>query len=341
LRGRIYIAVVAALCLLGSPACAHCAGEGRGAPIDVIIDTDPAISVPTGLDVDDDLAILFALASPELHVLGLTATYGNASIADTYADALDLMRLAGFTRIPVVRGAGWTTRDVHRATDASRFLIGTIMRNEGRVTVITLGPLTNLASALTQEPRIEQRIERIVIMGGTLHSRLPDLNIMAHPEASEIVFGTAIPKVMVPLDTCIQTAFKRGQLEMVKRHPESVVYGFRHRLGLWVRLWRPLGRLAFDGWPRLETGGFYPWDVVATAYLVTPELFSDERCYIVHMDGVWLSAEPCDDLSDHRFRVLVPMRLDSRAFVELMMRRVCSVGCSSPVAQKRRSEPQQ
>ena len=303
--------------------------DDPAAPIKVIIDTDPAISVPTGFDVDDDLAILFALASPELDVLGLTITYGNAPIYETYRDAVNLMRLAGATQIPVMRGAGWTSRDVHRSTDASRFLINTLMRSDGDITVVTIGPLTNLAAALTQQPEIERKIKRIVILGGTLHSRLPDLNIMAHPEATEIVFGSAVPKVMIPLDTCIQAAFKKEQLELVRKHPESVLYEFRHRLDLWVKLWSVLGRIVFRDWSRRKLGGFYPWDVVAMAYLVKPELLGDERCYTVHMKRGWLSAEPCSDTNDNRYRLTAFMRLDSRRFVDLMMERILSIERSS------------
>ena len=116
-------------------------------PRPLLIDTDPGLSVRLSADIDDDLAILFLLASPEIAILGLTCTYGNSSIARTFADAQRLLREAGRTDLPVLKGAGWMSRDVNRETDASRFLAETILRRPGEITVLTLGPLTNLAAA--------------------------------------------------------------------------------------------------------------------------------------------------------------------------------------------------
>jgi inosine-uridine nucleoside N-ribohydrolase len=325
-----FLLTALAACVLFS-----CGGEpsgraGKGPPLPpeprpVIIDTDTAISVPTGLDVDDDLAVLYALASPELRLLGLTITFGNAPTSRTWPDAVRLMEMAGLDRMPVLEGADWETRDLERVTDASRFLADTLRAADEKITVVMLGATTNLAAALAQAPEIEERIERIVFMGGYLRNGQEDLNFAAHPEAMEQLLGTRIPKVVVPAETCMQAAFTQREMDRVNRHPESVVYAFHTRLELFVLLWQVLGELLYGDFPDRASGGFFPWDVVAVATLTNPEFFHDEQCFEMHMNGTSLHSQPCGEVGDHRFRVTVPTRLNAEAFMEEMLRRIVSV----------------
>jgi len=292
----------------------------------VIIDTDTAISVPTGLDVDDDLAVLYALAGPELRVLGLTTTFGNAPTSRTWPDAVRLMELAGLERVPVLAGADWDTRDLTRATDASRFLVDTLRNANERVTPVLIGATTNLAAALVQAPEIGTRMDRIVFMGGYLRNGLEDLNFAAHPEATAFLLGTDIPKVVVPAETCMQAAFTKRELALVAQRSGSVAHVFLDRLTLFVGLWSILGDWLYGDFPERASGGFFPWDVAAVATLTNPEFFQDERCFEMHMDGASLHSQPCTGPGpDHRFRVTVPMVLDGEAFVEEMAERITSV----------------
>lgn len=304
----------------------HPDGESRP-PALIIIDTDTAVSVPTGLDVDDDLAVLFALASPEVEVLGLTVTYGNAPISETYPDAVRLAALAGLAEMPVLRGAGWLQRDLGEPTDASRFMIDRIVSLPARtVTVVCIGPVSNLAAALTQEPAIEERIQRVVLMGGNARGGLMDLNFSAHPVATQTVLASRIPKVVVPAETCIQTTFRHNELDVIKASPDSVAYEFLPRLEAFVALWTVLGPILYADYPERADNGFFPWDVVAMAYEATPWLFGGERCMSMHMEGAVLVSEPCDGGGgDHRYRVTVPERLHRDAFRTLALERICTV----------------
>jgi uridine nucleosidase len=191
----------------------------------IIIDCDPGI--------DDAMAILLALNSPELNVVGLTTVFGNTSVAATTRNALNLLDLAGRTDIPVARGAdfplvaargmlgefvhgsdgmggiGWTkvNNPAQRedARHAAQFIVDTVMARPGEITLVPIGPLTNIALALQLEPRIAQNVKRVVIMGGTVTkpgnvSPTAEANVHNDPHASALVFGAGWDLTMIGLD---------------------------------------------------------------------------------------------------------------------------------------------
>ncbi len=195
-------------------------------PRPIIIDTDPGI--------DDAVAILMALAAPELEVLALTAVAGNRPLAVTEANARALCELAGAGGVPVhagcdrplrrppfvgarAHGDGGLGRLVlpppaaatapgHAADAIAAAVRG---RPPGAVTLCALGPLTNLATALARAPDIAARIGEIVLMGGTslpLGSMTPvaEFNIWVDPDAAAQVFAAGVPITMVPLDVTEQ-----------------------------------------------------------------------------------------------------------------------------------------
>lgn len=187
----------------------------------VLIDTDPGI--------DDAIAILFALAHPELEVVGITTVAGNIGIGTTTRNALRILALAG-KNVPVHAGAkGPLTREgvdetrIHGAdglggvafpeprvepsgTDAVAFLSETLMeRPEGAIDILALGPLTNIAELVTRAPEAARRIRRLIAMGGAVHERgnvgpRSEFNIAHDPEAAEIVFAAGLPFTLIPLD---------------------------------------------------------------------------------------------------------------------------------------------
>lgn len=188
----------------------------------IIIDTDPG--------QDDAVAILLALASPELEVLGITAVAGNVPLALTVKNARMICELAGRTDVKIFAGAARpmvrdlvTAENVHGKTGldgptlpeptmpvqdrhAVDFLVETLMAEEaGSVTLCALGPLTNIALALERAPEIAPRIAEIVLMGGGLFeggnvTPAAEFNIYVDPHAAEIVLRAGIPTVVIPLD---------------------------------------------------------------------------------------------------------------------------------------------
>ncbi|QFU08956.1 Pyrimidine-specific ribonucleoside hydrolase RihA [Rhodobacteraceae bacterium THAF1] len=188
----------------------------------IIIDTDPG--------QDDAVAILMALASPEIEVLGLTAVAGNVPLDLTAKNARIVLELAGRTDVPVFAGADRpllrplvTAEHVHgrtgldgpdlpdptmplQATHAVDFIIDTLRTEaSGTVTLVPIGPLTNIALALAKAPDIAPRIARIVLMGGAYFevgniTPAAEFNIYVDPEAAALVFASGVPLTVLPLD---------------------------------------------------------------------------------------------------------------------------------------------
>ena len=188
----------------------------------IVIDTDPG--------QDDAVAILLALASPELEVLGITAVAGNVPLDLTARNARVVCELAGRPDVPVRAGCDRpmardlvTAEHVHGKTGldgadlpdptvplapghAVDWLIETLRAHDpGCVTLVPLGPLTNVGTALQRAPDIAGRIARIVLMGGAYFevgniTPAAEFNVYVDPEAADAVFRSGVPLTVVPLD---------------------------------------------------------------------------------------------------------------------------------------------
>jgi inosine-uridine nucleoside N-ribohydrolase len=194
-------------------------------PSRVIIDTDPG--------VDDAFALLLAMRSPELKIEGITPVAGNVPLELTLPNALRMVEIAGRTDIPVAAGAKTpltrrlvTAAYVHGenglggaefpepktkpvSEPAPEFIRMTVRKHPGEITLITIGPLTNVAMALDLDPDLHGMIPRIVMMGGSLSggniTPAAEFNIYVDPEAARIVFQSGIPITMVGLDVTRKT----------------------------------------------------------------------------------------------------------------------------------------
>ena len=206
------------------------------APRKIIIDTDPG--------QDDAVAILLALASPdEIEVLGITAVAGNVPLALTERNARIVCELAGRPDMAVFAGcdaplkrALVTAEHVHgktgldgpvlaeptmplREAHAVDFIVETLRAEpEGSVTLCPLGPLTNIAAALTRAPDIAPRIAGIVLMGGAYFevgniTPAAEFNIYVDPEAAEIVFRSGVSLTVMPLDVTHKALTTRPRIE--------------------------------------------------------------------------------------------------------------------------------
>ncbi len=190
----------------------------------VILDVDPG--------VDDALAILMAVHSPEMELIGLTTVSGNVPLDQTTENALKVLELAGRTDVPVCMGAAKPlvrqphyTYEVHGpeglgaadlpdpetmpAGDAIDFLIENIEARLGEVIVVATGPLTNLALAEARCPGILSHARRLVIMGGVLHepgniSPHTEFNFHADPHAARLVVNSGANIALVPLEAARQ-----------------------------------------------------------------------------------------------------------------------------------------
>ncbi|MGY2127773.1 nucleoside hydrolase [Blastococcus sp. SYSU DS0617] len=195
--------------------------------IPLVIDTDPGI--------DDALAILLALASPEVDLRLVTTVHGNVDLALTTENALRVLHLAGRSDVPVAAGAQASlihpqprrAGHVHGAEGlggvqlppsparldprpAVVALAELLMSSPDPVTVAPIGPLTNIALLLAVYPEAAARIDRLVVMGGSATrggnvTAAAEFNIWSDPEAAAAVFGSSIPTVMVGLDVTLPT----------------------------------------------------------------------------------------------------------------------------------------
>ncbi|EPX83825.1 Inosine-uridine nucleoside N-ribohydrolase [Rubellimicrobium thermophilum DSM 16684] len=203
-------------------------------PRRIIIDTDPG--------QDDAVAILLALASPELEVLGITTVAGNVPLPLTALNARKVVELSG-RRVPVMAGCDRplardlvTAEYVHGKTGldgidlpepalpldprhAVDFLIETLRQEPaGTVTLCPLGPLTNIATAFRRAPDIVGRVQQIVLMGGGLFeggnvTPAAEFNIYVDPEAADIVFRSGRPLTVLPLDCTHQALTSRARID--------------------------------------------------------------------------------------------------------------------------------
>ena len=203
----------------------------------IIIDTDPG--------QDDAVAILLALASPELEVLALTAVAGNVPLALTQRNARQIVELAGH-QTPVYAGCEAplkrtlvTAEYVHGKTGldgiplpdpthplqpehAVDYLIDTLRAHApGTITLCPLGPLTNIATAFQSAPDIVPKVAEIVLMGGAYFevgniTPAAEFNIYVDPEAAEIVFKSGVPLVVMPLDVTHKALTSRAWVEEMR-----------------------------------------------------------------------------------------------------------------------------
>ena len=191
-------------------------------PRRVIIDTDPG--------QDDAVALLAALASPELEILAITSVAGNVPLDLTTRNCLALVELAGRPEIPVYRGSVRpmvkelvTAEYVHGPTGldgadlsepvleagqghaVDRIVELLMASDDGDVTICTLGPLTNIGLAIVREPRIVPKVAELVMMGGGFFeggntTPAAEFNVFVDPHAADVVLSSGIPIVMMPLD---------------------------------------------------------------------------------------------------------------------------------------------
>ncbi|MBT8239686.1 MAG: nucleoside hydrolase, partial [Acidimicrobiia bacterium] len=204
-------------------------------PKPVIIDTDPG--------QDDAMAILLALASPELDVLGITCVAGNTRLPAVVRNARIICELAGRPDVPVFAGCDRpmvrrlvTAEHVHGPTGldgpdwaepsmpvqnahAVDWLIDTLMGSaDHSVTLCPIGPLTNIAMAMVREPAVVNKIAEIVNMGGGYFAGgnvtpAAEFNIYVDPEAAEIVFTSGVPLVVMPLDVTHKALTNKARVQ--------------------------------------------------------------------------------------------------------------------------------
>jgi inosine-uridine nucleoside N-ribohydrolase len=195
----------------------------------VLLDTDLAMGTP-GSDIDDGFALALAVADPEISLELVTTVNGNTDVDTATRLTLELLDRLGADTVPVARGAtAPLLRTTPRSPDgaevvlppgadpsgrqvshAARHLVERVMAEPGRLTVVAIGPLTNVALALALEPRLADAVAEIVVMGGvylghTNVAAMPgEFNFWVDPEAAAMVLASGAPLRLVGLDVTRQ-----------------------------------------------------------------------------------------------------------------------------------------
>ena len=286
-------AMVLAPAVHGQPARAH----------RIIFDTDFALPPQ-----DDGLALAFALNSPELDIVGITTVAGNYNLARANADVLRMLEISGRTNIRVHAGArrplahdvdeyarthygswwsdapapaplGGFAKIAVQAESAADFIARTVTASPGEIEILAIGPLTNIATAIRQQPAAARAIKRITIMGGAIAS-LPDgggnatpnaeFNFWVDPEAARIVLRSGIPIELSPLNVSEKTALDKQAFDAI------------------ARAGTPIARLIADrmGPAYARNASYRPkmYDEVAAASLVDPTIVKTRKM-IVDVDA--------------------------------------------------------
>jgi len=324
------------------------------APRRVIIDCDPGNGIP-GADIDDGLAIALALAAPEhLSLDMVTVVSGNTHRDQGYAVARTLLSRAGVD-VPVFAGASaalvepsapWRTRqdaassrsdiieswkgvrppdpyDAHSALGAATRIVEHVRAHPGEVSIVAIGPLTNVAHALQIDPSIAGLVAEIVIMGGAFDvpGFLQELNFGIDPEAAQVVLSSGAPITLIPLDATSQTLMTHRDLDRLDPTSSALA-------GYLVETTRPWIDLA-AAWRNID--GCLLHDPLAVAVLIDPSIATySEEIVSVELRGSLTRSRPIAwteenlrlhvglQLPSHTSTVRIARLVDNRKLVEVL-----------------------
>lgn len=319
----------------------------------VILDTDPAIGI-RGTDADDPIALMLALSDPRLELMGVTTVFGNCPPALGARCATAVLRAAGRGDVPVAVGMGTRMNgdlpqllqaayasergrpgsialpdpsESHVKEHAVDFLIETVLAHPGQVTIIAIGPHTNLALAMLKEPRLRKEIASIVFMGGGLglDSRygrgnitpVAECNIWFDPQAADIVFRSGIDLTMVSLDV---TNPSTGMVL-----PEAAIRAVDRRAGRLAPMFADVCASYLDA-PMFEwANGCVLYDPLAVAVAADPDIAGFEDMAIGVETGGALSIGQTVPLRDQKPNIRVCTRVDGMSIVKDIVSRILAV----------------
>jgi inosine-uridine nucleoside N-ribohydrolase len=303
----------------------------------LILDTDPGI--------DDALAFILLKAMPEISLQAITTTHGNTTVQKCTENALKLVELLGMEDIPVAEGAyeplvktlsvaeethgdtglGHAVLPASKikpvASNAANLIIDIVNANPGEITILCIGPVTNLALALLKEPSLRKKIKNVVSMAGTIHypgnaTPSSEYNVFCDPEAFDILLRSGIDLTIVPLDVTYKCLFTKAHIERLKG-ARADIHTFIDRATAFYMDFH----LEYQG---IE--GCAINDPLAAAILLKPELVTMRDYYVdIELHGDFTTAK----LSADHFVALgnppnaqVAMEVDVEGFMDFFIERV-------------------
>lgn len=239
----------------------------------VWIDTDPAIGEPER-DVDDGLALVQAFHSPELDIRGVSVVFGNAELDRGLPIARRFAREFGPPQLKVFGGAAKASRPAVE-TDASRAIAEALRAQP--LTILALGPATNVATVLEKHPELARRITRVVAVAGRRPGQRfttgssnarghRDFNFELDPHAFQVLLDSHVELVLAPFEISSKVWLKSADLDRLAASPSAASRALAAPARAWLSLW---GRL-------FGVDGFNPFDTLAVAYAISSDGFACE-----------------------------------------------------------------
>jgi len=305
-------------------------------PTRIIIDTDPGI--------DDALAFLLALASPEIKLEALTTTQGNVTLEKATRNALSVLELARAGHIPVASGSVLplvqplrASADIHGESGignanlpephtkpvgkhAVDYLIERVLVEEGKLSIFPIGPLTNIAMAIRKEPEFAKAVKELVIMGGAIleHGNvtpLAEFNIYVDPHAAHIVFHSGIPITLIPLDVTHKCLLKLEHIERLMKIDSPISQFIKDAVEVYLKASFELG-----------FAGSALHDPLTLATIIAPELLTLTEYYVdVDISGGVSMGKTYADIKNVLKRPVnmrVAMNVRGDDFIELFVQRM-------------------
>jgi purine nucleosidase len=258
----------------------------------VIFDTDPG--------VDDAMALYFALAHPDIALLGITTVFGNVTVQQATTNALYLARIAGReipvaqgTPVPIAKQPAMPPDFIHGADglgnlpsridvpgvpeplSAAEYIVEMARAHPGEITLVAVGPLSNLGLALQLEPTLPALLKQVVLMAGTVIepgnvSPVAEANVWNDPDAADLVFTAGWNLTMVGLDVTHRMVLASNFFEAIAQHQkhlatDTLLHAVRFYSDFYSGIRPELGH------------GCFGHDVLAFAWLVAPQLFRTQE----------------------------------------------------------------
>ncbi|MFG1951096.1 nucleoside hydrolase [Micromonospora sp. NPDC048830] len=272
------------------------------APRRVIIDCDPGNGIP-GADIDDGLALALAVSSATIHLDMVTVVSGNThrdqgfDVARTFLDlvGLDVPVFAGASVALLEPSAPWRTRQDRNSRDpavvaawsavpaprsyeartalgAAAEIVRLVRANPGEITIVAIGPLTNIAQALQIDPGIADLVREVVVMGGAFDvpGFLQELNFGIDPDAARIVLTSGCPITLLPLDATSQTLLRHSDLDLVDPDRSALTRYVVETTRPWIDL--------AAAWRNID--GCLLHDPLAVALLIDPGIVTTQEMMV-------------------------------------------------------------
>jgi len=272
----------------------------------VIFDTDPG--------VDDAMALYFALAHPDIEIVGITTTFGNVTVPQATANALYLTRIAGYEipvaeggALPLMKAPGKPPGFIHgddglgnlpsrvavsgqaEAVSAAEFIVNMARQFPGEITIVAVGPFINLGLALKLEPQLPKLIKQVILMAGTVVepgnvSPVAEANVWNDPHSADLVFTAGWNLTMVGLDVTHRVVMQSAYFAQLAQHHQHhqqhlALSTLQHAVNFY-------SDFHLKARPELRHA-CYGHDILAFVYLVAPELFQTQDGRVrVQLEGM-------------------------------------------------------